>query len=101
MTETATFAPGCFWGPNAEFGAIDGVSSKMLSEGPDDLESAGLVSRTLLSDQPVRVEYKLTERGRSLEPLVTEMVRWGDEYNSGADNDTDSAQSHFVSAGGE
>jgi DNA-binding HxlR family transcriptional regulator len=58
----------------------DGISSKMLSESLDDLQSAGLVSRELLSDQPVRVEYSLTARGRALEPLLAEMVRWGTEH---------------------
>lgn len=60
---------------------VDGISSKMLSEGLDDLESAGIVSRTLLNDQPVRVEYGLTDRGQSLEPLITEMARWGDQHD--------------------
>ena len=67
---------------------IDGISSKMLSESLDDLEAAGLVDRTLLSDQPVRVEYALTERGRSLEPLISEMVTWGAEHDV-TDDDAD------------
>ena len=65
---------------------VDGISSKMLSESLDDLQTAGLVSRTLLSDQPVRVEYSLTTRGRALEPLVSEMVRWGSEHAETADD---------------
>nr|WP_267638514.1 helix-turn-helix domain-containing protein [Halovenus rubra] len=59
---------------------VDGISSKMLSESLDELQAEGLVSRKLLNDQPVRVEYSLTARGRSLEPLVTEMVQWGSEH---------------------
>lgn len=59
---------------------VDGISSKMLSESLSDLEESGLVSRELLSDQPVRVEYALTERGESLEPVVVEMVQWGNEH---------------------
>lgn len=58
---------------------IDGVSSKMLSESLSDLEEQGLVDRELLSDQPVRVEYTLTERGESLEPVLVEMVQWGSD----------------------
>jgi DNA-binding HxlR family transcriptional regulator len=58
-------------------GGIDRISSKMLSESLDDLERAGLVDRTLLSDQPVRVEYSLTDRGLSLEPLIEELLQWG------------------------
>lgn len=56
---------------------VDGISSKMLSESLSDLEEQGLVERNLLSDQPVRVEYTLTDRGESLEPVVTRMVQWG------------------------
>ena len=61
-------------------GRIDGISSKVLSESLADLEDAGLVCRDLLSDQPVRVEYSLTDRGAAMEPLVAEMVAWGSEH---------------------
>lgn len=61
-------------------GQINGISSKMLSETLTDLQEAGLVDRTQLTDQPVRVEYTLTDRGRSLESVITEMVRWGSQY---------------------
>ncbi|WP_424016346.1 winged helix-turn-helix transcriptional regulator (plasmid) [Halorientalis pallida] len=64
---------------------VDGISSKMLSESLDDLEATGLVDRTLLSDQPVRVEYELTQDGHSLEPLVIEMVNWGAEHDVATD----------------
>lgn len=59
---------------------VDGISSKMLSESLGDLESAGLVDRTLLNDQPVRVEYELTERGAALEGVLTEMIHWGSDW---------------------
>jgi DNA-binding HxlR family transcriptional regulator len=62
---------------------VDGISSKMLSESLSDLEAADLVTRDLLNDQPVRVEYTLTDRGEALEPLITEMVRWGSEHGEG------------------
>lgn len=70
---------------------IDRISSKMLSESLDRLEAAGLVDRTLLSDQPVRVEYALTERGQALEPLVTEMVNWAEEHDVGTTADESAA----------
>jgi DNA-binding HxlR family transcriptional regulator len=73
---------------------VDGISSKMLSESLDDLEAAGLVDRTLLSDKPVRVEYELTEEGRTLEPLIGEMVQWGVEHDFGTtDAETDADES--------
>lgn len=61
---------------------IDGISSKMLSESLATLESEGLIDRQLLSDQPVRVEYSLTDAGVALEPVVTAMLHWGNEHGS-------------------
>ncbi|MEF8977178.1 MAG: helix-turn-helix domain-containing protein [Halapricum sp.] len=59
---------------------IAGVSSKMLSESLTRLEDEDLVDREIVSDQPVRVEYSLTERGTALEPMVSELVSWGVEH---------------------
>jgi len=59
---------------------VVGVSSKMLSESLTRLEDDGVVDREIVSDQPVRVEYSLTERGRALEPVVSAVVTWGTEY---------------------
>jgi DNA-binding HxlR family transcriptional regulator len=65
-------------------GRVDGISSKMLSESLSALEESGLVSRELLDDQPVRVEYTLTDRGRALDGIITEMMAWGTEHGEGA-----------------
>jgi len=59
---------------------LAGVSSKMLSESLTTLEEDGVVDREIVSDQPVRVEYSLTERGSALEPVVSSVVHWGTEY---------------------
>jgi len=56
---------------------VDGVSSKVLSDSLDDLQEKGLVDRTVINDQPFRVEYSLTERGTDLEPIISEMEQWG------------------------
>src|ERR1700722_11859056 len=55
-----------------EFGeAVVGISPRMLSARLRDLEQAGLIERTVIPDAgPPGVEYRLTERGRALEPLV-------------------------------
>jgi DNA-binding HxlR family transcriptional regulator len=55
---------------------LDGVSSKMLSESLSSLEEESLVARRIVSDQPVRVEYSLTDRGAALERVVEELLRW-------------------------
>lgn len=62
---------------------VDGISSKMLSTSLSNLEDNGLITRDVISEQPVRVEYTLTERGESLETLITEMVAWGSEHGAG------------------
>ncbi len=61
-------------------GELAGVSSKMLSESLTALEEDGVVAREVVSEQPVRVEYSLTERGGALEPVVASLVRWGVEH---------------------
>jgi DNA-binding HxlR family transcriptional regulator len=53
--------------------AVDGISPRMLSERLRDLESAGLIERRVLPTSPPTVEYRLTERGRRLGPIVEAM----------------------------
>ena len=53
--------------------AVAGISPRMLSERLRDLEAAGLVKRTVLPTSPPTVEYRLTERGRRLGPLLEAM----------------------------
>ena len=53
--------------------AVPGISPRMLSERLHDLEAAGLVSRTVIPSSPPTVEYRLTERGRGLAPILDAM----------------------------
>jgi len=54
-----------------EFGeAVVGISPRMLSARLRDLEQAGMIERVVIPDSPPGVEYRLTERGRALGPLV-------------------------------
>ena len=53
--------------------AIGGISPRMLSERLRDLEAAGLVERTVIPTSPPTVEYRLTERGRRLGPIIEAM----------------------------
>jgi DNA-binding HxlR family transcriptional regulator len=59
---------------------VDGISSKVLSESLDDLEEKRIVSRTIVSEKPVRVEYALTDLGESLEPVIASLAEWGDQH---------------------
>jgi DNA-binding HxlR family transcriptional regulator len=53
--------------------AVDGISPRMLAERLRDLEAAGLVERNVIPSSPPTVEYRLTERGRRLGPIVEAM----------------------------
>jgi DNA-binding HxlR family transcriptional regulator len=50
--------------------AVAGISPRMLSERLHDLETAGLVIRTVIPSSPPSVEYRLTEHGRKLAPII-------------------------------
>lgn len=62
------------------FGALqrrlDGVSQKMLTQSLRNLEGDGLISRTVYEEVPLRVEYGLTARGRTLLPLIASIKAW-------------------------
>jgi DNA-binding HxlR family transcriptional regulator len=59
--------------------AIAGISPRMLSERLRDLESAGLIERTVLPTSPPTVEYRLTPRGRRLGPVIDAMRAYAEE----------------------
>ncbi len=60
--------------------AIQGITQKMLTKQLRELERAGLVERKIYPEVPPRVEYRLTELGRSLEEIFDAMHRWGERY---------------------
>jgi len=59
---------------------VDGISSKVLSDSLEDLGEKQLVEREIISEKPVRVQYSLTDHGRSLEPVIYAMRDWGLEH---------------------
>jgi len=56
--------------------AIDGISQKMLSQQLKDLEKQGLIIRKSYPVIPPKVEYRLTNKGKSLQGLLTEIMQW-------------------------
>lgn len=62
--------------------SIGNVSQKVLTAQLRDMEENGLVSRKVYPEVPPRVEYSLTELGRSLKPILDAMQDWGNEYKS-------------------
>lgn len=59
---------------------IGTITFKTLSMALKQLEQDGLVLRTEYPQVPPRVEYRLTEKGMSLIPILDQMCAWGDEH---------------------
>ena len=55
---------------------IPDISSRVLSGTLKTLEADGLVSRTTYPVVPPKVEYQLTEMGRTLVPLIVQLTEW-------------------------
>ena len=62
--------------------SIGNVSQKVLTAQLRDMESSGLLIRTVYPEVPPKVEYSLTELGRSLKPILDAMWDWGTEYKA-------------------
>ena len=56
---------------------VKGITDIMLSQTLKELEGYGLVTRTQYLEVPPRVEYSLTEEGKTLKPIINELSRWG------------------------
>ena len=56
---------------------IDGVSPRMLTRQLKELERDGLISRVMFNKMPPHVEYSLTERGKSMIPVLLALSDWG------------------------
>jgi DNA-binding HxlR family transcriptional regulator len=61
---------------------VDGITAKVLTQRLRQLERDGLVSRTMYSEIPPRVEYEITDLGRSLAPVFAALVTWSDGHLS-------------------
>lgn len=59
---------------------LPGVSEKVLTQQLKELERDDLVTRTVLSHKPLRVEYQLTTTGQTLSPLLEFLSSWGIDY---------------------
>jgi len=59
---------------------VPGVTQRMLTRQLRELESAGLILRTVFAEVPPRVEYALTAEGQSLRPVILALREWGSNY---------------------
>ena len=60
--------------------AVPGLSDRLLSERLKELEAEGVVERRVFPETPVRIEYRLTEKGRALEAAVAAMAQWAETW---------------------
>lgn len=60
--------------------SIGKVSQKVLTTQLRDMEESGLISRKVYAEVPPKVEYSLTDLGKSLQPILNAMLQWGTEY---------------------
>jgi len=60
--------------------AIPEISDRMLSERLRELETEGIIERSVIPDTPVRVEYELTEKGRALEHALGAVGKWAEKW---------------------
>jgi DNA-binding HxlR family transcriptional regulator len=60
--------------------AIPGISQKVLTDNLRSLENGGIIIRTVFAEVPPRVEYKLSELGDSIRPIIKAMEIWGTNY---------------------
>jgi DNA-binding HxlR family transcriptional regulator len=60
--------------------AIPQLSDRLLSERMKELEARGVVERRVLEGPPVRVEYRLTPMGRELEPALSQLKAWAQQW---------------------
>ena len=59
---------------------IVGITQKMLTQELREMETDGLVLRKVYPVVPPKVEYSLTDYGKSLQPLLKQMSEWGEKH---------------------
>lgn len=57
-----------------------GISGKVLSERLKDLEHEGIITREVIPETPVIIQYSLTEKGHSLEPVLRKIESWSQDW---------------------
>ncbi|HTN60538.1 MAG TPA: helix-turn-helix domain-containing protein [Devosia sp.] len=93
--ETAIAIVGGVWKPLIVYALMDekrrfgelsrlvpNATQRVLSLHLRELEADGVLTRTVFPDVPLRVEYELTETGRSLTPILYALNAWGTSYQA-------------------
>ncbi len=59
---------------------VGDVTQRMLTKQLRDLEDSGLIHREVYAEVPPKVEYSLTKKGRTLDPILQDLKVWGEKY---------------------
>ncbi|MDR3374875.1 MAG: helix-turn-helix domain-containing protein [Ancalomicrobiaceae bacterium] len=59
---------------------LKSITQRMLVKQLRELEEVGLVARKIYAEVPPKVEYSLTDEGRSLEPILKMLASWGNDW---------------------
>jgi len=65
---------------------VPGLSDRLLSERLKELEAEGIVVRSVVPSTPVRVDYRLTEKGQALNEVMVAISNWAETWLSPAEN---------------
>lgn len=61
---------------------LAGISQKVLTDSLRSMEEDGIITRTVYPEVPPRVEYALSELGKSMRPIIEAMAEWGRNYKA-------------------
>lgn len=62
---------------------LGGISQKVLTDSLRSMEKDGIITRTVYPEVPPKVEYALSQLGKSMRPIMDAMEQWGLDYKNG------------------
>jgi DNA-binding HxlR family transcriptional regulator len=62
--------------------AVPGLSDRLLSERLKELEAEGIISRVVVPSTPVRVDYRLTAKGKALHEVIGAVASWAEQWEA-------------------
>ena len=70
------------WRFNELMKNLEGISQKVLTDALRSMEADGIITRTVYAEVPPRVEYALSDLGKTMEPILDSMQAWGERYQA-------------------
>ena len=59
---------------------LSGITQRMLTKQLRELEESGLIVRKVYAEVPPKVEYRLSHKGRTLQPVISALHKWGEAH---------------------